>query len=80
MDPSYLLSVFLAGVSSLMVLGDIFFAHLGPFSTNLHSLKAIAYLITSSSWIKHHVTELKWSQNGFFDVVMTSLYLNSQNI
>lgn len=66
MDPSYLLPVFLAGVSSLMVLGDIFFAHLGPFSTNRHSLKAIAYLSIVDEYAHPFMTNAYPSSDYFF--------------
>lgn len=74
MDPSYLLPVFLAGVSSLMVLGDIFFAHLGPFSTNRHSLKAIAYLSIVDEYAHPFMTNAYPSSDYFFQLDKASCH------
>lgn len=74
MDPSYLLSVFLADVSSLMVLGDIFFAHLGPFSTNWHSLKAIAYLSIVDEYAHPFMTNAYPSSDYFFQLDKASCH------
>ncbi len=45
--------------------------HVHPFMTTVYHL-----LMTTSSKIMHHVTKLKSSQTGFWNMTMSSLYSN----
>ncbi len=91
MDPSCFVSTVQAGGGGVMVWGIFSWQTLVPLVLIEHPLDTTAYLsivadhvhlqcthllMATSSRIMHHVTKLKSSQTGFFNMIMSPLYLN----